>query len=305
MGGGLASGMGLGPPFAGNRAEIRVSSLLVMIPQTRSLFRSIRGGLAWLVCLAAPGGLRAEGEKLPLLKSGNDYYTNITVTQVTATDIYFSHSLGMGNAKLKSLDPQLQKQFGFDPVKAAEKAQQQAESNALYKQAARQTKLPARSSTTITDADEQPATAGEEAAGHQLGARSFLNQPAPLILADKWLTEQPNLNGKFVILDFWATWCAPCRRSIPHLNSLYAKFKDQVAVIGLTDENEEAVRKMTDPHIDYFVAIDTQHRSSSAVGITAIPHALLVDPKGIVRFEGHPGFLDEAKLEKLIARYGE
>jgi hypothetical protein len=50
-------------------------------------------------------------ETFPVLRVGNDYYTNVTVTSVTATDIYFTHDKGMGNAKLKKLDPQLQSHF--------------------------------------------------------------------------------------------------------------------------------------------------------------------------------------------------
>ena len=76
-------------------------------------------------------------------------------------------------------------------------------------------------------------------------------------------------------------------------------------VIGLSNQTEQEVRKMTEPRIDYAVAIDTQQRASSAFGVERIPHAVLIDPKGVVRFEGHPGYLDERKLEKLLARYSE
>ena len=62
---------------------------------------------------------------------------------------------------------------------------------------------------------------------------------------------------------------------------------------------------MTEPKIEYFVAIDTQHRGASEIGLTRIPHAMLMDPKGIVRFEGHPSLLDEQKLEILFAQYNE
>jgi hypothetical protein len=50
-------------------------------------------------------------ETLPVLRVGNDYYTNVTITTVTPTDIYFTHDKGMGNAKLKKLDPRLQNHF--------------------------------------------------------------------------------------------------------------------------------------------------------------------------------------------------
>jgi thiol-disulfide isomerase/thioredoxin len=248
--------------------------------------------------LLVPGLIRADGEKLTTLKAGDEVYTNVTVTSVTATDIYFTHSQGLGNAKLKKLDPELQKKFHFDASKAQEKEKQQVEAQALYTVELRKAK-PA----TRREADE-PASQNENAAP-ALPAKSFLNQPVPAIVCEKWLSDEPNIKGKFVLVDFWATWCAPCRRSIPELNAFQQRFKDRLVIIGLTDEPEEAVRKMTEPKIEYFVAIDTQHRSLSDVGVTGIPHTLLVDPKGIVRFEGHPGLLDETKLEALMQRYAE
>ena len=238
-------------------------------------------------------------EKLPRLKVGSEVYTNVTVTSVTATDVYFSHSRGMGNAKLKNLEPELQKRFNYDPAKASAKQQQQSEAHALYNQAVREAKPnPARPAgaegTETGDSPEQ-----------EISAKSFLNQAAPSIVVEKWLTDEPEMSGKFVIVDFWATWCAPCRRSIPELNALASRFPDKLVIMGLSDEPEEKVRAMKEPSIDYFVGIDTQHRSISTIGIRAIPHALLIDPKGVVRFEGHPSLLNADRLEKLMGRYSE
>jgi hypothetical protein len=81
--------------------------------------------------LISIGLLRADGEKLATLKVGSETFTDVTITSVTATDIYFSHSRGLGNAKIKSLDPELQSKFHFDPAKAAEKERQQTEARAL------------------------------------------------------------------------------------------------------------------------------------------------------------------------------
>jgi len=65
------------------------------------------------------------GEKLPVLKVGSDVYTNVTVTSVTATDLIFTSDNGMGNAKLKNLDPELQKHFHYDAAKMAAVDQKQ------------------------------------------------------------------------------------------------------------------------------------------------------------------------------------
>jgi len=60
---------------------------------------------------------------------------------------------------------------------------------------------------------------------------------------------------------------------------------------------------MTDPHIDYAVAIDTRQRMMRTLAVTGIPHCILVDPHGIVRYEGMPQYLDAAKLEHFLAKY--
>lgn len=241
--------------------------------------------------------------KLPVLKTDSETFSNVTVTSSTATDIYFIHSRGLGNAKLKSLSPELQKMFHYDPAKAAEKTAQQAESNARYTQAANEAAAAQRAAPEPEPKEQTPAA--DDIPPHEINADSFINQPAPKIVVQKWLTDEPNLTGKFVIVDFWATWCGPCRKSIPSLNDLAAKYKDRLVVMGISEEPEEIVRKMADPKIDYFVGIDPNHESLTAINIRGIPHALLIDPQGIVRFEGHPTLLDGPKLEKLFAKYSE
>jgi cytochrome c biogenesis protein CcmG, thiol:disulfide interchange protein DsbE len=255
--------------------------------------------VALALLVASATLLRADGEKLALLKAGSEEFVDVTVTSVTATDIYFSHSRGLGNAKLKNLDPALQQRFHFNPAAAAEKEKQQLEAQARYVQARKEAKPPPPAPRA--DEDEAQGGATDEVEPHEITAKSFLNRPAPGIVAEKWLTEPPNLIGKFILVDFWATWCSPCRRSIPKLNAFSAKFKDKLVVLGLSDETEQEVRRMTEPRIEYSIAFDSHHRASAAFGVERIPHAVLIDPQGIVRFEGHPGYLSERTLEKLLA----
>ena len=143
----------------------------------------------------------------------------------------------------------------------------------------------------------------------QLWAKSFLGHKAPQFVVEKWLTAAPTTEGKFVLIDFWATWCRPCRNAIPELNEIQRRFGDKICVIGISDEPEGAVRAMSSPRIEYAVAIDTKRRMYSELEITGIPHVLLIDTKGVVRWEGFP-FLDGDELTPevvglLIKRYSQ
>ena len=113
------------------------------------------------------------------------------------------------------------------------------------------------------------------------------------------------LRGRPVLLNFWATWCAPCRKSIPELNAYSKKFKDKLVVVGLSNETEQAVRQMKDPQIEYAMAIDTEARTLREIGVRAIPHLLLIDPKGIVRYQGHPGAINESVLQLIFEQFAD
>ncbi len=140
-----------------------------------------------------------------------------------------------------------------------------------------------------------------------LWAKSFLGQKAPELIVEHWFSKTPDTTGKFVLIDFWATWCGPCRKAIPELNEIHKMFGDKLVVIGLTDQTEDKILEMKDPKIDYFVASDTQRRTSNQVEVKGIPHVLIIDPKGIVRWEGYPllqGYeLTPAVVKDILQKY--
>ena len=135
----------------------------------------------------------------------------------------------------------------------------------------------------------------------KLWAKSILGQKAPEFVVEKWLTAEPDIKGKFVLIDFWATWCGPCRKAIPELNAFQRKFGDKLVVIGVSDETAEDVKKLSEPKVEYASAIDPKGRMKKALEVSGIPHCIIVDPNGIVRWEGFP-FLDGHELtEKVVA----
>jgi thiol-disulfide isomerase/thioredoxin len=104
---------------------------------------------------------------------------------------------------------------------------------------------------------------------------------------------------KVVVLEFWATWCPPCRQSIPHLSKLQAKYKDKVVVIGVSGEDKPVVEKFFKAQKDmkYRVAVDDEDKTAgiymTGFGVNGIPHAFIIK-EGKIIWHGHPMEIDQA-----------
>ena len=153
------------------------------------------------------------------------------------------------------------------------------------------------------------------------GAEATLKvgDPAPQLQTGKWLQGDPVKDfdkGKAYIVEFWATWCGPCRTSIPHLNELHTKYKDKnLVVIGQdcweTDETLVApFVKQMGQKMTYRVALDdkSKHKKGAmaetwmaAAGRRGIPSAFLVDTTGKIAWIGHPMELKETTIEAALA----
>ena len=134
----------------------------------------------------------------------------------------------------------------------------------------------------------------------QMWAKSYLNQKAPSIASVTWITDQPDTKGKFILIDFWATWCKPCKEAIPDMNRYSKMFKDNLIVIGISNESEAKVKSMTSPKMNYFSALDADLSINKIYEIQGIPHVVLIDPDGIVRWEGFPHLTGQELTAKVI-----
>jgi hypothetical protein len=240
-------------------------------------------------------------EKLATLKSGDEVYSNVTVTSVSATDVYFTYSGGLGNAKLKNLNPGLQQHFHFNSTNATAVEQRQLEATAQFKQNLLVEAAAAKDKT----ARLPPATYDTgDVVAPKIFAKSFRGERPPQIIVDQWITPPaPNPEGKFVLIYMWITSAEQCRQFVPQINGLTKKFKDRMETIGLSNESLEEMRKMKAPEVHFFTGTDTQSRTFLSYEVTALPHLVLIDPKGIVRFEGPPIYLDEKNLAHLLDEY--
>jgi len=115
--------------------------------------------------------------------------------------------------------------------------------------------------------------------------------------------------GTVYVVEFWATWCPPCRASIPHLTELRHRYKDKnLVVVGISTERASVVKPFVekmDSEMDYAVAVDTTGAVSrgymDAFGRNTIPSAFIVGADGKIAWVGHPLDKMDAVLEKALA----
>ncbi|NLB69077.1 MAG: TlpA family protein disulfide reductase [Lentisphaerae bacterium] len=135
---------------------------------------------------------------------------------------------------------------------------------------------------------------------------------APEMKISKWVQGKAFevKEGQVTVVEFWATWCPPCRTSIPHLNDLYNKYKDKgVVMVGVSSESEKTVKKFVKnmgKKMEYPVAIGSAKTTMGymdAFKARGIPHAFVIGHDGKFAWHGHPmSGLDkviEAEVKKL------
>jgi thiol-disulfide isomerase/thioredoxin len=116
------------------------------------------------------------------------------------------------------------------------------------------------------------------------------------------------LRGRVVLLDFWATWCAPCRVSIPKLDALQARFGAQgLSVLGVSTEDAQDVAAFTQ-HVGmrYGVASDKHGATTRSYGVASLPTLVIIDKRGVVRdvaigFDPGADARIEATVRSLLA----
>jgi len=111
------------------------------------------------------------------------------------------------------------------------------------------------------------------------------------------------LRGKAVVLEFWATWCAPCVAAIPHLNELAEKYAGKaVQFIAISAEKEEVVaRFLTKKPIRAWLGLDTDSSTHHAYGVQGIPQTVLIDAQGKLAGFTYPTGLTAKVLDDLLA----
>jgi len=143
-----------------------------------------------------------------------------------------------------------------------------------------------------------------------------IGDPAPKMSVGNWVKGVPTTSlkkGNIYVVEFWATWCGPCRESIPHLTEMAKKFKGKATFTGVSvyEHGDNTLKLVKDfvkemgPKMDYVVAADNAkqdmaHKWMEAAGQDGIPTAFVVGKDGTIQWIGHPMQL-EPVLEKVVA----
>ena len=115
-----------------------------------------------------------------------------------------------------------------------------------------------------------------------------------------------DLRGKVVVLDFWASWCVPCRRSFPWLNSMHAKYADDgLVIIGVNLDNERADADafLDDFPPDFRIHFDTTKQLAEEFGVMAMPSSYVIGRDGQL-VKRHLGFKVKKQAEYEAAITG-
>ncbi len=186
---------------------------------------------------------------------------------------------------------------------AAKKAEAEAKADAE-----REAKRAARNATPDKEEKLPPKPESEAYASVQwpkftaaksLSAKDVQGKPLPVPFGtkEKWLSPKLPTDSRVIVLDFWATWCGPCIRASPKLDSLQKKYMNDVRVIGVAGqsrgsrypEDEQAIRAyMQKNKVAYSHVIDPTQSVYRSLQVRGIPHVVVLSTDGVVRWQGNP-----------------
>jgi thiol-disulfide isomerase/thioredoxin len=161
---------------------------------------------------------------------------------------------------------------------------------------------------------EKEDDAKEEGPALDIGSK------APDIAVSEWVKGQKIDGfkpGQLYVVEFWATWCGPCKASMPHLAELQTKYGDKVKMIGVSDEETEKVTKFLkeeqskdktwDQVVTYALAMDDERKTNDAYMKAAaengIPTAFIIGKDGVIEWIGHPMSMDDALASVVDGKY--
>jgi thiol-disulfide isomerase/thioredoxin len=151
------------------------------------------------------------------------------------------------------------------------------------------------------------ARAEQAASGPDAKVIRFARNPEmapPFLLHDisGRIVSTADWKGKVVILNFWATWCPPCREEIPELVQLQAKYKDKLLIVGASEDDDgpQKVQQFAQRYgMNYPIVMATRELIDNYGGVPALPTSFVIDPQGRVMMK-HTGLYDYEVYEREV-----
>ena len=152
--------------------------------------------------------------------------------------------------------------------------------------------------------------AAAEAATEATPTLALLKEPmdvAPFTVTDldgKTIS-MADLRGKVVLVNFWATWCPPCRAEIPDLVKLQEKYRDKLVILGISEDEDASPQEVkafgAEQKMNYPIVMLTPELSKIFKGVSALPTTFVIDPEGKIR-QRHIGML-RSETTELETKY--
>ena len=126
---------------------------------------------------------------------------------------------------------------------------------------------------------------------HPAAAQIKTGDPFPDFASFQLQGKMPAIQGKVVLVDFWASWCGPCKKSFPVMNGLQKKYGDRIVIVAVNvDETQAGMQSFLEKvPVEFAVLWDAKQSLVNKVDVHTMPSSFLLDRSGKVRF-AHSGF---------------
>ena len=165
---------------------------------------------------------------------------------------------------------------------------------------------PAKASSSPTADSGNASASGSKSGAVQLIRFASNPQPAPPFLVnalDGEMISTADWHGKVVLVNFWATWCPPCREEIPALIRLQDQYKDRLQIVGISMDDEDQANRVAEfakqSGINYPIVMASPEMIAEYGGVPALPTSFVVNPNGGV-VQKHVGLHEPAEYEAEV-----